>query len=134
VHVVERVETLDAISQNRFITRYTYHHGYFDGPEREFRGFGMVEQRDTEEMAALTSGGTLHDAANIDETSHVPPVLTRTWFHTGAFVDESRISKQFEHEYYREGDNSELTGLTDVQLRALLLTTLCCRARYGSPT
>ena len=34
VHVVERVETFDAISQNRFVTRYAYHHGYFDGPER----------------------------------------------------------------------------------------------------
>jgi hypothetical protein len=31
VHVVERVETHDHISRNRFITRYEYHHGYFDG-------------------------------------------------------------------------------------------------------
>ena len=44
VHVVERVETYDRISRNRFVTRYAYHHGYFDGEEREFRGFGMVEQ------------------------------------------------------------------------------------------
>jgi len=42
VHVVERVETFDRISRNRFVTRYAYHHGYFDGEEREFRGFGMV--------------------------------------------------------------------------------------------
>jgi RHS repeat-associated protein len=122
VHVVERVDTLDRISGNRFVTRYAYHHGYFDGPEREFRGFGMVEQLDTEEFSALAASGTLPDATNIDEASHVPPVLTRTWFHTGAFLDESRISKHFEHEYYREGDASEsLTGLTDEQLRALLL-------------
>jgi Insecticide toxin TcdB middle/N-terminal region len=40
VHVVERVETYDRISRNRFVTRYAYHHGYFDGEEREFRGFG----------------------------------------------------------------------------------------------
>jgi RHS repeat-associated protein len=122
VHVVKRVETLDRISGNRFVTRYAYHHGYFDGPEREFRGFGMIEQHDTEEMAALTAGGTLPDATNIDDASHVPPLLTRTWFHTGAFLDERRISKQFEHEYYREGDAGEsLAGLTDEQLRALLL-------------
>ncbi len=44
VHVVERVETYDHISRNRFVTRYAYHHGYFDGIEREFRGFGMVKQ------------------------------------------------------------------------------------------
>ena len=56
VHVVERVETYDHISRNRFVTRYAYHHGYFDGEEREFRGFGMVEQWDTEEFAALAGG------------------------------------------------------------------------------
>ena len=27
VHVVERVETFDRISGNRFVTRYDYHHG-----------------------------------------------------------------------------------------------------------
>ena len=40
VHVVERVETIDRISGNRFVSRFAYHHGYFDGVEREFRGFG----------------------------------------------------------------------------------------------
>ena len=35
MHVVERVETYDRISHNRFMTRYAYHHGYFDGIERE---------------------------------------------------------------------------------------------------
>ena len=53
VHVVERTETDDDISRSRFVTRFAYHHGYFDGDEREFRGFGMVEQFDTEEFAAL---------------------------------------------------------------------------------
>ena len=50
VQVVERVETIDWIGRNRLVTRYAYHHGYFDGYEREFRGFGMVEQWDTEEF------------------------------------------------------------------------------------
>ena len=49
--MVEQVETLDRISGNRFVTRYAYHHGYFDGEEREFRGFAMVEQFDAEELA-----------------------------------------------------------------------------------
>ena len=30
------------------VTYYTYHHGYYDGIGHEFRGFGMVEQYDTE--------------------------------------------------------------------------------------
>ena len=48
VHVVARVEVHDAISGGRLTTEYRYHHGYWDGVEREFRGFAMVEQLDTE--------------------------------------------------------------------------------------
>lgn len=122
VHVVERVETYDYVSRNRFVTRYAYHHGYFDPEEREFRGFGMVEQWDTEEFGALDANQQL-PATNIDQASHVPPVLTRTWFHTGVFVDRNHISDFFaglldaddRGEYYRE------PGLTDQQARQLLL-------------
>lgn len=114
VHVVERVETYDHISRNRFVTRYAYHHGYFDGIEREFRGFGLVEQWDTEEIGSLT-GGAFPSSDNWEAASHVPPVHTRTWFHTGAYLGGERISRQYEHEYYRE------PGLTDDQARALLL-------------
>ena len=95
VHVVERVETYDHISRNRFVTRYAYHHGYFDGEEREFRGFGMVEQWDTEEFAALTADGTLPAANNIDAASHVPPVHTKTWFHTGVYLGRDHVSDFF---------------------------------------
>ena len=122
VHVVERVETHDLISRNRFVTRYAYHHGYYDGVEREFRGFGMVEQFDTEELAALTESGDFPDATNIDAASYVPTVLTKTWFHTGAYIEGGRISRHFEDEYYHEGDESEgVSGLTDEQLEAMLL-------------
>ena len=122
VHLVERVETLDRISRNRFVTRYAYHHGYFDGVEREFRGFGMVEQLDTEEFASLSASDGLSDATNIDAASHVPPVLTRTWFHTGAYIERGRVSKQFEHEYYREGDPSLGEGmLSDEPFESMLL-------------
>jgi len=114
VHVVERVETLDHISRNRFVTRYAYHHGYFDGEEREFRGFGMVEQWDTEDIGALASGGEA-EASNWDAAFQMPPVHTKTWFHTGAWLDRDHISRQFETEYYRE------PGLTDDEFRALLL-------------
>jgi hypothetical protein len=100
VHVVQRVETYDHISRNRFVTRYAYHHGYFDGEEREFRGFGMVEQWDTEEFAALAGGDVPAD--NIAAAAHVPPVHTKTWLHTGVYLGRERISRLFEHEYFRE--------------------------------
>ncbi len=109
VHVVERIDTLDRISGNAFVARYAYHHGFFDGEEREFRGFGMVEQWDTEEFASLADA--LKPApTNIDQASHVPPVHTKSWFHTGVFIDRDHISSYFAGlangldtgEYYRE--------------------------------
>ena len=115
VHVVVRVETHDVISRNRFVTRHAYHHGHFDGVEREFRGFGMVEQWDTEELAALTASGDLPTAGNIDAASYLPPVYTKTWFHTGIYLGRDRVSDFFGGEYYRE------TALTDDQARQLLL-------------
>lgn len=115
VHVVERVETYDRISGNRFVTRHAYHHGYFDGIEREFRGFGLVEQWDTEEIGGIRSGDTVSTDTNLDEASFVPPVYTKTWFHTGVYLDRQRISRYFEAEYYRE------PGLSDEAFRAMLL-------------
>ena len=120
---IERIETFDRISRNRFVTRYAYHHGYFDGVEREFRGFGMVEQLDTEEFAALNASQEFPADTNIDEASHTPPVLTKTWFHTGVYLGRDHVSNFFAGllddrdlgEYYRE------PGLTDTEARALLL-------------
>jgi len=122
VHVVEQVQTYDYVSRNLFATRYAYHHGFYDGVEREFRGFGRVDQWDTEALATLTDSGAFPQPTNVDAASQVPPVWTRTWFHTGASFGESRVSKHFEQEYYREGDLSDaLAGLTDPQLEAMLL-------------
>jgi RHS repeat-associated protein len=115
VHVVERVETYDWISRNRFVTRYAYHHGYYDGTEREFRGFGMVEQRDTEELGVLTESGAFPDAANIEAASYVPPVLTKTWFHTGAYPMGAYVTRIYDEEYWSE------PGLTPDQAAAMLL-------------
>jgi RHS repeat-associated protein len=110
VHVVERVETYDRISRNRFVARYEYHHGYFDGDEREFRGFGRVDQWDTEEIGGIEEADPDSRASNLDEASFVPPVLTKTWFHTGVYVGRSHVSNFFagllngsdKGEYYRE--------------------------------
>ncbi len=123
VHVVERVETYDHISRNRFVTRYAYHHGYFDGEEREFRGFGMVEQWDTEELAVLNDERNLPEALNLNVSSNTPPAYTKTWFHTGAYRKREHISDYFaglsdgvdSGEYYRE------PGLNNDEARALLL-------------
>ena len=122
MHVVERVETYDWVSRNRFVSCYTYHHGYFDTVEREFRGFGMVEQLDAEDIGALSQSGAFPAASNVDAASYVPPVLTKTWFHTGAYPMGSRVSRVYEDEYYRESDLPEgVEGLTDAEFGAMTL-------------
>ncbi len=99
VHVVKRVEVFDQVSRNRMVTRYTYHHGFYDGLEREFRGFGRVDQLDTEAFESFATAGA--EAANWDEKHNVPPVLTKTWFHTGVFLEGGRVSRHLSHEYFR---------------------------------
>ncbi|MEA2588449.1 MAG: hypothetical protein QOH66_1376, partial [Actinomycetota bacterium] len=73
VHVVARVEVSDQISLGTLRTQYRYHHGYWDGEEREFRGFAMVEQLDAE---------TFHGEGPAP-VHHSPPTLTKSWFHVG---------------------------------------------------
>ena len=122
VHVVTRVETRDLISGNRFVTTSAYHHGYFDGIEREFRGFGRVDQWDTEEFGVLSPAATATPATNLNAAFHVPPTLTKTWFHTGAYFAGARISRHLEDEYYREGDPGQPDSeLNLTQRKAMLL-------------
>ena len=123
VHCVERVETYDRVSGNRFVSRYQYHHAYFDGTEREFRGFGMVEQWDTEELGNIPDDETSSTATNLDAASFVPPVHTKTWFHTGVYLGRDRVSNYFAGllslqdtgEYYRKPNS------TDADAKKLIL-------------
>jgi len=83
VHCIAKTETRDKISGYRFVSEYKYHHGYYDHAEREFRGFGMVEQTDTEDFELWQLSG----ATNVtDKILHQKPVLSKSWIHTGAFL------------------------------------------------
>jgi len=119
VQVAVKVETIDRINRNRFTTRHAYHHGYYDGFEREFRGFGMVETWDTEVLAVLEAEGQRGEFTNMEPTTDLPPVLTRTWLHTGVFPDEDRVTRLYAHEYYREPDGGG-PELPDTSLPATL--------------
>ncbi|MGC1121820.1 MAG: SpvB/TcaC N-terminal domain-containing protein [Candidatus Methanofastidiosia archaeon] len=141
VHVVERVETRDHVTKTKLVTLYGYHHGYYDGEEREFRGFGLVEQWDTESFVHFNEAELFSEApARVEEEFFVPPVYTKTWFHTGAYQDGTNISQHYIAEYYADdyfGDPSVLL-LPDTVLPQELtqrLTTRqereACRALKG---
>jgi hypothetical protein len=103
VHVIERVENRDLVSNTRLVTTYRYGHGYYDGVGREFRGFAFVEQRDAEELTGQFD---------------LLPVVTKTWFHNGAFLEEGRLEAYFKDPANRElfAADAEATFLPDPEL------------------
>ncbi len=99
IHCISKTITEDKISGHKFTSEYSYHHGYYDHAEREFRGFGMVQQTDAETFEHWVKSG----ASNItDETLHQEPVITKTWNHTGAFLRNDTILNQFAKDYWYE--------------------------------
>ncbi|WPN46204.1 SpvB/TcaC N-terminal domain-containing protein [Pseudomonas sp. P8_241] len=79
MHLVKRQTRFDEITRNRLTQVMSYRQGYYDPIEREFRGFGLVMQIDTEATEAERS--TLGFTA---------PSLSKTWFHTGKSIDQPR--------------------------------------------
>ena len=64
----------------------------------------MVEQTDAESFENWANG----NASNIvDAELHQEPVVTKTWFHTGAFLQREQILNQFAHEYWYEEMNRQ---------------------------
>jgi RHS repeat-associated protein len=98
VQVVERAESEDRVAGRRFVSRYAYHHGHYDGREREFRGFGFVEQFDAESF-----GTPLAPAANADAAYRKPPVRTRRWSHTGRPSPDGGMSSLYAADFFAAG-------------------------------
>lgn len=117
--VVDQVTVSDRISGNQFTTTYRYRHGFYDTVEREFRGFGMVEQTDAEHLAAIDPA-TIAAASNLDPAHNVPPARTRTWFHTGAYTPKRGLSRLYQGDYWREPDPVTGGALDDAQAEAML--------------
>ncbi|MBO9204291.1 MULTISPECIES: SpvB/TcaC N-terminal domain-containing protein [Niastella] len=137
VQCVSEIIVEDNISQTRFSNQYHYHHGYYDAVEREFRGFAMVVQVDSEQYESYLRK-TQHLATAIDERSLFQPVVTtKTWFHTGACLNREQIFHQLQEEYYSgTATNPQMYWLPETDLPINLSTEEqieCCRALKGLP-
>lgn len=112
VQVLERVERVDYVAKSKLVTRFAYHHGYFDGHEREFRGFARVEQWDAESFGGEKGRGLFpelpYDVNPDDEALTLPPVRTVTWFHTGAWLERERLELALAKEYYNQDPQAPL--------------------------
>ncbi len=110
VQVVSCVEVIDQISQGKLATEYNYHHGHWDGGEREFRGFGRVDQQDTETFERYNAEG-LHEGQSfeaVSQTAYSPPLLTKNWFYLGpvGFEYGDWYIPDFSKEYFTEDKNA----------------------------
>ena len=106
VQVVERVEIFDFIGRTRLVSTYSYRHGYYDSLEREFRGFGYVEQRDAESYGDSGSLFT-EDTDTEADALHAPPAVTKTWFHTGAWPDGQIVAHLMARDYFGAPEPSD---------------------------
>ena len=104
VHVLERIERYDHVAGTRLVSSYRYHHGFYDGVEREYRGFAYVEQWDAETIGGGIRKGLFSEVLDEVEAEgelRLPPVRTRTWFHTGAWLERERLELALARGYYR---------------------------------
>ncbi len=84
--VVDKQEIIDHISNTRFVTQYKYKDGHYDGKDRRFVTFGLVEQYDTE---FFVNNDTVHTK------DYAQPICSKTWFHNGLFGTGTRRIRQF---------------------------------------
>jgi len=129
VQVVNRVEVLDLLSGGKLATEYRYHNGYWDGAEREFRGFARVDTVDTETFEQFNAQGLFEGEEHNVVTSeqYSPPVETRSWFYPGPVGEDFTRWHEvdFSDEYW-QGDANVLERTN--QMKALL-ASLPRRAR-----
>jgi len=117
VQVVAKVEVIDHVSKGRLTTGYSYHHGYWDGAEREFRGFGMVEQFDTETFEDFNTRTLstfelgFDNIGNFDRQKQFSmPTLLKTWFHLGPVGEESGDWREIDYQKeFWSGDSQTLS-------------------------
>lgn len=89
VPVVVEIESYDLVAEVFSASTIDYRHGCWDPLEREFRGFGFVEQADAQELelmrarAAFRSNGKVSKRQFFDLEHALPRTFTRSWFHLG---------------------------------------------------
>ncbi|MFJ5255552.1 SpvB/TcaC N-terminal domain-containing protein [Pseudomonas sp. NPDC088414] len=78
IQVVSRQRQLDEITGNCLTQSCLFREGVYDSVEREFRGFGHLQQTDSE------------SATGDDEVGFTAPVRVCTWYLTGQAMDRPR--------------------------------------------
>jgi RHS repeat-associated protein len=108
VQCLAKVETMDRISGTFGTCEYTYHHGFYDGIEREFRGFGMVETLEREYFLGVSQDTSYNtqswfpDEATLSKAFSTPPAKSIKWYYTGAYFEAEKVKEAFGRSYYSD--------------------------------
>lgn len=94
VQVVSQQNQLDEITGNLLTQQFNYRDGEYDSDEREFRGFGHLQQTDSESAGAQSDSG------------FTAPVRVDSWFHTGRKMYAAR------EEYFNRDSQAQPLGQT----------------------
>ena len=93
--VVDNLIVQDHITKSKLSKVHRYKDGHYNGAERTFVGFGLIEEYDTQLFTNTESASDLPLAE---------PSCTRTWIHNGMFGSELNRMKQ----YYDKDPNEQL--------------------------
>lgn len=80
----------------------------------------MVESWDTELYSNLQQDNTM---SNISKQSNMPPVLTKTWYHTGEYLDDQLVTRYSDIPYWAGDDQIQsFSSLADPMLPGTVTT------------
>jgi RHS repeat-associated protein len=90
VQTVAQVTMNDGVTGAQSAFLYRYAHGFYDGVEREFRGFARVDAWDAEAVPDEHGAGTAPGGSIVDAGGEflLPPIHTISYYHTGAWNGE----------------------------------------------
>jgi RHS repeat-associated protein len=94
--LVDKKIVIDHVTNSTFITQYKYRDGHYDGNERTFVTFGLVEQYDT---------ALFENAFVTNDKGYAQPGCTKTWIHNGIFGWDARRAEQY---YNKDGKLPQL--------------------------
>lgn len=110
-----KTEVIDQISNGKLVTQYHYHNGYWDGGEREFRGFAHVDQVNTETFETYNKAtlGSERTHNQVSQAHYASPTMVKNWFHVGPVGDAFGDWKELDlsHEFW-SGDTNILQRST----------------------
>ena len=106
--VVNQKKVIDHISNTLLTTQYKYSNGQYNGNERSFVTFGLVEQYDTQLYI---------NAASPDDKNYAQPSCCKTWYHGGISGEEGKRASEF---YIKDANQSHLPVYFFEQTDALI--------------